>query len=200
MLKKIAITGGIATGKTTLLNLLRSLNFQTLSCDEVVKSLYERGEIQARLLKLFGGEVLDEKGGIDRKRILKLLRERPEFKKALEEVLHPEVLREVLRFFEICQERGERLCFVEVPLLFEVSWEDLFDEVWVITCSKETQLKRLKERGNLEELSPLLKFQIPLEEKEKRGDKVFSSEKSPKELEKELKVLLKEYLKEKGPL
>lgn len=200
MLKKIAITGGIATGKTTLLNLLRGLNFQTLSCDEIVKNLYEKEEIKAKILKLFGKEVFDEKGNIDRKRILKLLKERPELKKALEDILHPEVLREVLRFFEICQERGERICFVEVPLLFEVSWEGLFDEVWVITCREETQLKRLKERGKLEELLPLLHSQIPLEEKKKRGDKVFSSEKSLKELEKELRVLLKEYLEEKAPL
>jgi len=200
MLKKIAITGGIATGKSTLLNLLRGLNFQTLSCDEVVKSLYEKEEIKEKLLKLFGKEVLNEKGSIDRKRILKLLKEKPELKKALEEIFHPEVLKEVLKFFEICQERGEGICFVEVPLLFEVSWEGLFDEVWVITCREETQLKRLKERGSLEELLPLLHSQIPLEEKEKKADQVFSSEKSPKELEEELKVLLKEYLKEKAPL
>lgn len=201
MLKKVAITGGIATGKSTLLELLKNLGFPTLSCDEIVKNLYQRKDLQKKLVKHFGEEILLEKGKVDTKLLLERILKSSHLKKDLENLLHPEVLKEIFAFFKREEEKGEKICFVEVPLLFEVSWEKYFDEVWVITCSEETQKERIQKLREVPSLVlELSKSQLPLKEKEKRGDRVFSSEVSLENLKKELKELLKEYLKEKNPL
>lgn len=201
MLKKIAITGGIATGKTTLLQILKKLGFPALSCDEIVDNLYQRKDIQKKIIELLGKEVLskDRFRFINKKVILKKIITSPPFKQKLEELLHPEVLRELRNFFEELEKRGERLAFVEVPLLFEVNWEKYFDEIWVITCSEAIQKERICNLRNAD-LINLLKFQLPLKEKEKRAHRVFSSEKSLAELERELKDTLKEYSKDYTPL
>jgi dephospho-CoA kinase len=195
MLKKVAITGGIATGKSTLLSILKNLGFLCISCDEIVKHLYQKKEIQAKIIKLFGEGIYRESGTLNRELMLEKILRSPELKKALENLLHPEVLKEVLAFFRIAEEKKEKICFVEVPLLFEASWEKYFDEIWVITCSEKTQKERIKKLKGPELFMELSKLQLPLKEKVKRADRVFSSEKPKERLEEELKTLLKEYLK-----
>jgi len=191
-MKKIGITGGIATGKSTFLKILKNMGFPVFSCDEVVNTLYNKSFIKEQLIKLFGRKIL--KGSqINRKKILKEILKNPELKKKLENIFHPEVKKNLFEFFQ--NNTGKEIVFAEVPLLFEAGWDKFFDEIWVITCSLPTQKKRLKDRGFSEELiSKLISLQIPLCEKEKKAHKIFSSEKSIKELEKELKLILKEYL------
>ncbi len=194
MLKKVAITGGIATGKSTFLNILKNLGFLCLSCDDIVKYLYQKSEIKEKITKLFGEKIYKDDGTLNTEAILEKIIAHPGLKKELEKILHPEVLKEVLTFFKEAEERGEKICFVEVPLLFEASWEKYFDEIWVITCSEETQKERIKKLKRPELFMKLAKLQLPLREKEKRGDRVFSSEKPKEKLEEELKILLKGYL------
>lgn len=200
MLKKIAITGGIATGKSTLLKILEELGFSCISCDEIVKKLYQKEEIQKKVKELFGREVYTKEGLPNTEIILKKILANPSLKKKLENLLHPEVLKEILSFFREKEKKGESICFVEVPLLFEVSWEKYFDEIWVITCSEKTQKERIKKLKWPDLFSELSRYQLPLKDKEKRANKVFSSEISKENLRKELKELLREYLKENIPL
>lgn len=191
MLKKIGITGSIGTGKTTFLHLLKKLGFSTFSCDEVVKKLYQDPEIGDKVKRLFG------QTSLEKEKILKAIVSDPRLKKSLEDLLHPYVKEEMFKFFEEAEKKGEKIVFVEVPLLFECGWEKYFDEIWVITCSKNIQEKRIKEKFPYPELIlKLLAFQIPLEEKEKRAHKIFSSEVPLEELIKELKAYLKKFLKD----
>jgi len=189
--KKIAITGGIATGKTTLLNILKDLGFKTFSCDQVVKKLYQREDVQKRAKELLGEDVFSLTKP-DLLKILKLITEDDAKRKKLEEILHPLVKAELNRFLKECEEKGEKVVFVEVPLLFEVNWDKEFDEVWVVWCSEATQEKRILERG---ETAPyLLKLktkQIPIEKKAKLAHKTFSSEKPISTLKKEVLNALK---------
>ena len=195
-MKKIGITGGIATGKTTFLNIIKSLGFPVFSSDEIVRELYKEPEIKAQLLKIFGQEILNSDGGINKNKILKKILENSELKTKLEMLFHPIVKKKLLEFFKDAEKNQYKIAFAEVPLLFEAGWQSIFDEIWVITCSKETQIKRIKEKGNYADLFfQLSEKQIPLEEKEKKAHRIFSSEKLPDELKKELKILLKEYLK-----
>ncbi|MGB9761661.1 MAG: dephospho-CoA kinase [Caldimicrobium sp.] len=196
MLKKIAITGGIATGKSTLLGLLRELGFPCISCDEIVKKIYQREDIQKNLIELFGKEVLNKDRNINVKFILEKILANSNLKRNLENLIHPEVLKEIFHFFAEIKEKGEKICFVEVPLLFEVAWEKYFDEIWVITCSEDVQKERIKRLKGSELYLDLSKCQIALKEKEKMAHKIFSSEVPVEELKESLKTLLKEYLKE----
>lgn len=192
MTKRIGITGSIATGKTTFLGLLKEMGFLTFSCDEVIKQLYKDPEITKKVRELFGlGSELD------RIKILEAIVSDPDLKKRLEELFHPKVKDQMFKFFKEAEEKGEKVIFVEVPLLFECGWEKYFDEVWVITCSKTTQEKRIRERFPYFSLMMKLRdLQIPLEEKEKRAHRVFSSDSSIEELKEELKTCLKEFLKD----
>lgn len=192
MTKRIGITGGIATGKTTFLGLLKEMGFLTFSCDEVVEQLYKEPEVTKKVKELFGFS-----SDLDKIKILEAIVSDPGLKKRLEEVFHPRVKDRMLNFFREAEKKGEKVVFVEVPLLFECGWEKYFDEVWVITCSKTTQEKRIRERFPYCSLMMKLRdLQIPLEEKEKRAHRVFSSEKSIRELQEELKTCLKEFLKD----
>jgi dephospho-CoA kinase len=191
-MKKIAITGGIASGKTTFLNILKELGFPVFSCDDVVKELYTKPEVKNKILNLFGKNVL-ENDNINKKKILEKIIKNSVLKSELENIFHPEVKKKLFKFFE--EYIKNPVVFAEVPLLFEVGWEKFFDEVWVITCLPETQRKRLAERNfSYEFINKLLDLQFPLKEKVKRAHRVFSSEKDINKLKEEVKLILKEYL------
>ncbi len=198
MLKKIAITGNLATGKSTFLKILKKLGFLTLSCDDIVKELYQDPQVREEIEKLLVKKgILSANQALDKEILLKLVVENVEIKKGIEEILHPKVLKRVLEFFKESQEKVRSLCFVEVPLFFEAGWEKYFDEVWVISCSLETQRKRLLEKEtSAEYYLKLAELQMPLSEKERRANLVFSSEENVEILEKKLRELLKEYLKD----
>lgn len=191
-MKKIAITGSVATGKSTVLNILKKMGFSTFSCDEVVKKLYEKAYIQNKILETLGKEILGENGKIDKKKILEKIIEDPLFKKKLEKIFHPLVKKALLNFIKK-EEKKEKIIFAEVPLLFEVGWEDLFDEIWVISCDENLQKKRIAKKGLKEWGEKLLSLQIPLKEKEKKAHRVIYSDKSLKDLEEEIKEILKKY-------
>lgn len=194
-MKKIAITGNLATGKSTVLKILKNLGFSTFSCDEVVKELYEKKEIKNKIVDIFGKEVLQADEKINKRKILERILEDQKFKKQLEDLIHPLVKEKLLQFLETNKEK--KLIFCEVPLLFEVGWGDLFDEIWVVTCSENIQRERISKKGlNIETGEKLLKLQKPLKEKKKRAHKVIITDKSLKDLEKEIKEILKEYLKD----
>jgi len=174
-MKKVAITGGLATGKSTLLKILAELGQTVLSCDEIVHLLYEEEPIKEELVRLLGNEVLDRDGRVNKKVILDKISRSDTLKKRLEEFIHNKVWEFLEKRFAELEREGIKAVFVEVPLLFEAGWEKRFDEVWVISCEKETQIKRLVEGGR-SHLLPLLESQLPLEEKVKRANRVFSSE------------------------
>lgn len=194
-MKKIAITGSLGTGKSTILKILQNLGFSTFSCDEVVKNLYKDPDIQKKIIEIFGKEILSIDGKLNKKKILEKILEDNKLKEKLESLFHPLVKEKLLEF--IRERKEEKIIFAEVPLLFEVGWEDLFDEIWVITCSPLTQKERILKKGLEEKLGEkLLKLQLSLKEKEKKAHKIIFSEKSFEELEKEIKEMLKEYLKD----
>lgn len=194
-MKKIAITGSLGTGKSTILKILQNLGFSTFSCDEVVKNLYKDPDIQKKIIEIFGKEILSIDGKLNKRKILEKILENNKLKEKLESLFHPLVKEKLLEF--IRERKEEKIIFAEVPLLFEAGWEDLFDEIWVITCSPLTQKERILKKGLEEKLGEkLLKLQLSLKEKEKKAHKIIFSEKSFEELEKEIKEMLKEYLRD----
>lgn len=188
-MKKVAITGGLATGKSTLLKILAELGQTVLSCDEIVRHLYKEEPIKKELVRLLGNEVLDRDGRVNKKVILEKILRSDSLKKRLEEFIHDKVWEFLERRFAELEREGIKAVFVEVPLLFEAGWEKRFDEVWVIACEKETQVKRLVEGGR-SHLLPLLDRQLPFEEKVKRAHRVFSSEVPISKLKEEIERAL----------
>jgi len=176
--RKVGITGGPATGKSTLLRLLSRLGYPVFSADEVVRRLLApQGQAFEKVKALCPWAVKPE-GTLDRRLLLERLVQDPDLRQALEALLHPLVREELLVFF--AKARKAAWAFAEIPLLFEAGWEDLFDEIWVVTCKEETQRRRLRERLGKEELvEGLLKLQWPLSQKVLWATRVFSSENTP---------------------
>ncbi len=188
---KIAITGGVATGKTTLLKILASLGERVFSCDVMVAQLYEEEEIKAKLARIFGADILDKEGKVKKEVILQRISQDAGLKKSLENLLHPLVLCKLQNLFKEYEKQGTKVVFVEVPLLFEVGWEKYFDEIWLTMCEEETLKKRLEMRGTPQHLL-FLNHQLPLSEKQKRAHRIFFTEKDLPTLEEEVKKALKE--------
>ncbi len=188
-MRKIALTGGPATGKSTLLAILKEFGYPVFSADEEVRRfLAPGGEAHEKVKPLCPWAVRPD-GSLDRRRILERLVRDEELRRTLEALLHPLVREKLQAFFE--KNAQAELVFAEIPLLFEVGWEGLFDEVWVVACGEALQKERLRARLSDPALAErLLRSQWPLSEKIKRAHRVFSSEKPPDELRRELQEVL----------
>lgn len=173
-MKTIGLTGGIGAGKSSVIELLQTMDVKVLNCDEINAQLMQPEAIgYQRILQSFDDPILDEKGHIDSQKMSTLIFSNPEKKQQLEAILHPLIKEEV--FETIKQHQGEQLIVVEVPLLFEVAWEHYFDEIWVVGCDEEIRLRRLQTYRQISRQEALLRIahQMPQDEKLKRADVVL---------------------------
>jgi len=165
----LCITGGIACGKTTVLNYLSKF-YEINNADDICHEMtpFCTGDIR----RLFGEEALTN-GEVDRKKLGNIVFNDEKKRKQLEEFLHP-----------IIKDNIEaRLCLtvgpvaLECPLLFEAGWEEDYRPIIVVTCSENVQLERLMKRNNLSEKDAKKRIaaQIPLKEKTERADFVLDT-------------------------
>ena len=145
---KIALTGGIGSGKSTALKILQDAGYKTLSSDEIVSKLYEKRKVKKLLKKLFPNAVTGFFNlKIDRKQISKIVFSDKVIHQELTDLITPLVLQKI-------NERTKSLTepvFVEVPLLFECGYQTEFDAVMVIMREKSTRVDSVKTRSNLTE-------------------------------------------------
>lgn len=144
--KKIAITGGIGSGKSTVLKMLEEKGYKVFSCDKIYAQLIADKNFAAKICQRFG-DVSDGYGGIDRKKLSDIVFKDKSALSELNKITHPEIYKEMFRQAE---EAGG-LCFCEVPLLFESGAEALFDGVIVILRDEEERIKSVAARDNLPE-------------------------------------------------
>ncbi|MGM9941400.1 MAG: dephospho-CoA kinase [Bulleidia sp.] len=143
-MKKIGITGTIASGKTSVSILLRKHGFAVFNSDHYAKmATHSTNPCFGSLVEILGEGVLDQTGDIDRAKMADIIFHDEEKRKAVNGVVHPYVIEGMRRFF-VSHER-DPFAFAEVPLLFEAGLENEFDEICVVTCSKDTAVKRMME-------------------------------------------------------
>jgi dephospho-CoA kinase len=140
----IGLTGGIGAGKSTALSMFRELGAFTTSADQMVHELYARPDYIGKLAEHFGGQVLDERGGVDRRRMARLVKGRREELHWLEQLTHPLVEIEIKRVVDEAAPRSVVVC--EVPLLFESHFEGLFDLVVTVEAEREKRVSRSAHR------------------------------------------------------
>lgn len=171
---KIALTGNIAAGKSVVEKFLRDLNYPVIDTDKVVHDLFVNSEeLNIQLREAFGRYDICTNDLIDRKKLAKVVFSNAKLLKRLEEITHPYIIDEVLKFFE--QHENENFTFVAVPLLYEVNWGYLFDKVILVAADDEIRMHRLMYRRNLSQEDALKRMnaQIPQEEKIKFADYVI---------------------------
>ena len=169
----IGLTGGIACGKSTVAKRLKE-KYQAplLDTDRIAWDMSAPGEpLWQSYVDRYGREkALLSNGQLDRAAIGKIVFSQPEERIWVDHMSHPLIKEEVRRRLKRCQEAGQRVAVVDVPLLFEAGWEPLADEIWVVYVDEATQLARLIERNQLPEALARQRIasQMPLAEKKRR--------------------------------
>ncbi|ODT71839.1 MAG: dephospho-CoA kinase [Pelagibacterium sp. SCN 63-23] len=171
-MRRIGITGSIATGKSTLLAAFAKAGVPVFSADAAVADLY-KGEAIAPVEALFPGVARD--GAIDRQDLARRLAADPSGFARLEAVVHPLVRASIARFLDDAEKEGQALAAVEVPLLFESGHDYGFDAIAVTHVDPAIQKERILSRPGMsvEKMQSLLARQMPQDEKIRRADYIF---------------------------
>jgi len=196
--KKIGLTGGIASGKTTVSDCFKKLGTKVIDADVISHEVTEpSGSAFEEILSEFGSEILDEKGLINRKRMREIIFDDQSKKKILEEIIHPKVRDEM---FKRINKSDDHYLIVSVPLLVETGMNRIMDRTLLVDCSEDTQIERLMHRDKitLNEARAILKNQASRSDRKKIADDLIVNEKNVTliELENEVLELHKYYLKQ----
>ena len=167
--KIIGITGGIASGKSTVTNFLRQKGFEVVDADALVHQLQKPGgRLYQILVAHFGEKVLLEDGELNRSLLASLIFSNYEEREWSKQT-QGQIIREELGFLRDKLAQTEDIFFMDIPLLFEQDYASWFDETWLVYVRRDTQLDRLMNRDQLsqESAKTRLASQWPLEEKKK---------------------------------
>lgn len=195
----IVITGGIGTGKSTAVNIIRSLGFEVVDSDKIVHDGYRVDTpLYKHVTEIFGRQILNEDGTINRQKLGKIVFNDTEKLSVLNKIVHSYVHSEINKAIA---ENEDEIIFLDIPLILENikknKYYDLkFDEIWLIYVRPEIQTERLVKRAIQENKNPddvlnIIKKQIPIDEKVSMADEVIDNEGTVEELRIKIEDLLK---------
>lgn len=194
MSKVIGLTGGIASGKSTVSELLTSFGFKVIDADTAAREAVAKGTTGLeKVRETFGEEAIDENGEMDRKYMGDLVFNNPDQRLVLNEIVHP-IVREIMdEKKQQYIEEGHNV-IMDIPLLFENELQDTVDEVWLVYTSESIQIDRLMERNDLtqEEAKARVYSQISIDKKSRMADHVIDNLGDKLELKQNLEKLLSE--------
>lgn len=194
MPKVIGLTGGIASGKSTVSELLSVFGFKVVDADKAAREAVKKGSKGlAQVREVFGDEAIDENGEMNRRYMGDLVFNHPEKRLELNAIIHP-IVRDIME-----EEKQEYLkqgynVIMDIPLLFENELENTVDEVWVVYTSGSIQMDRLMQRNNLslEDAKARVYSQISIDKKSRMADHVIDNLGDKLELKQNLERLLEE--------
>ena len=190
--KIIGITGGIASGKSTVTNFLRQKGFEVVDADALVHQLQKPdGRLYQILVEHFGEKVLLEDGELNRPLLASLIFSNYEEREWSKQT-QGQIIREELGFVRDKLAQTEDLFFMDIPLLFEQEYASWFDETWLVYVSRDTQMDRLMKRDYLtiEDAQARLASQWPLEEKKRLASHILDNNGSREQLLSQVASLL----------
>lgn len=185
---KVGITGNIASGKSKVEEYIKEKSFNVIDADEISHKLLNDAVVKNQIITEFFGYDILEDGNVSRQKIGKVVFQNELLRKKLENIIHPRVKIEIGRFFRAQEERGEKIAFASVPLLFESKFEDIFDNIILVYADDLIRLERLIKRNNLtvEQAKSRLAIQMNQDEKIKLSDYLIYNNKSINELHKKI--------------
>ena len=199
MTKVIGLTGGIASGKSTVSGMLKSLGACIIDADAIAHQLSEPGEsIYRAYLEHFGAQVINHEGRLDRRAVAERVFACPQEKQWMDGTAAPLILAEVKRQLSEAVKAETPVVVLDVPLLFEAGWDALAEESWLVYVPEDEQLRRLCLRDKCTEEQGLrrIKSQMPLREKLSRADVAIDNSGMVKETERVVRRLWKERVHE----
>jgi len=195
---RVGLTGGIASGKSTVSGIFASLGAKIIDADEVAREVLLPGEpAWTRLRQAFGQEFFHPDGTVKRKKLRELVFAHPEKRKLLNAIVHPEVMKEINRRSESWSSSEQAgVLLVDVPLLLEVGVANRFDKIIVVYASESAQIKRLMQRDGIaeEEAKQTLKVQMPLSKKVEQADYVIDNSGTTEEAQAQVQRVWQELL------
>jgi dephospho-CoA kinase len=192
-MKRVGLTGGIATGKSHVRERFEALGVPTSDADTFARAVVEPGtDGLAAIVRAFGPEVLDTNGALDRRRLGAVVFSDPARRRELEAIVHPAVRRAIDAWFAHL-EPTVRFAIADIPLLFETGREKDFEKVIVTACDPATQLARVMQRDHLTETDARQRIaaQLPIDEKVRRADYVIRTDGSFEETDRQVLAVLR---------
>ncbi len=195
MKKVIGLTGGIASGKSTVVDFLRSQGYPIIDADQVVRELQAPGgSLYRAILQEFGPAYFDEEGLLNRRKLGNLIFSNDEAREKLAALQNHIIRKELYKRREtlLKDDRIQKAIIMDIPLLLEQSY-DGFDEIWLVAVSESIQIERIMSRDNMtkEEAEARIKAQMPLSEKMKYATRIIDTSGTIPETYEKITELLK---------
>jgi dephospho-CoA kinase len=178
-MRRVALTGGIATGKSHVLAQFTQLGVPTIDADKLARDVVADGTPGLKaVVSRFGEAVLDEAGALDRRKLGSIVFSDPVARRDLEEIIHPAVRNAIDTWFESLGEQPPGFAIADIPLLYETGRHREFDAVIVTACDSATQLTRIVARDGITEIEARARIaaQLPIEDKVSRADYVIRTD------------------------
>jgi len=173
----IGLTGGVATGKSTVARLFQACGAVIIDADDLARHVVQPGKPAWRdIVRLYGKQVLESDRTLNRPALAQIVFRDPRKLHALNSIIHPRVAREQARMMrDIARKAPNALIVYDVPLLFEAGVDKRVDQIVVVIAGRETQITRLQQRNHLTRTEALrrIRSQMPLAQKVKRADYVL---------------------------
>ncbi|WP_286680168.1 dephospho-CoA kinase [Tepidanaerobacter sp. EBM-49] len=187
----IGLTGGIASGKSTVTALLKEKGAVIIDADKIAREIMSKGEpAWFEVLNYFGDEILnDDRSDIDRKKLAHIVFSDKAKLEVLNNITHPKIIEEIKRKVEEYKKAGKKIIVIDAALLIETGLDKIADEVWVVAANEDIQLQRLMAREKditKDEALKRIKSQMPLAEKLKFADRVIDNNSSIEETKKQV--------------
>jgi len=182
--RRVALTGGIATGKSHVLNVFERAGIPTLDTDAVARDVVRPGsDALPQITQRFGGSFLDADGSLNRRALADLIFADAQARRDLEAIVLPRIREKTNEWLASLDPGVHRFAVVAIPLLYETGGERNFDVVVATHCAPDTQLRRLMTRNSLTEDEALrwIAAQLPSPEKAERADFVITTDGSLEE-------------------
>ncbi|MDM8569683.1 dephospho-CoA kinase [Thiotrichales bacterium HSG1] len=193
---KIGLTGGIASGKSTVSNIFKQLGTTIIDADEIAHNLVEPDQpLFKTIVETFGDEIIQTNGYLNRAKLRQLIFVEPELRQQLETILHPAIK-------QTMQIQADKLrncyCILSIPLLLETQQMDMVDRILVVDCSLKLQHERLQQRDNMSiiEIERILQVQANQDARLAIANEVIYNNSNFNDLQKQVLFLHKQYQKQ----
>ncbi len=194
----VGLTGGIGSGKSTAVDAFRVLGIPIIDADKIAKDMVEPGsKALVELADHFGEQVLTGQGALDRQQLKKIIFEDDDALQKVEDILHPRIKKEIQdQISKTTETSSAAYLIVDIPLLVEKNYQEMFDRIIVVDTLPEQQIERVSQRDNLNssQIKNILKAQASREERIKHATHILDNSETPDYLQEQIKSLHKNFL------
>lgn len=191
----LGLTGGIASGKSTVSKKLKELGGYIIDADEISKEVSSSLGVLKELERIFGSEIIDN-GNLNRKKLKEIIFGKESKRELLNNVMHPIIVEKIVEKIE--KNKENKIIILDIPLLYETKLEYLCDKVLVVYADKKNQIERIKTRDEIDEklAKKIIEAQMSIKEKLAKADLYIENNKGLEELLKKVEIIYDKVTKE----